>query len=58
MLSEDGQLQSAPWTERYGLRTEPYVIVIDGDGLVRAKFEGAITVDELEDALWEALTPL
>jgi hypothetical protein len=58
LLSEDGQLQSAPWTERYGLRTEPYVIVLDGDGLVRAKFEGAITVDELEDALWEALTPL
>jgi len=58
LLSEDGQLQSAPWTERYGLRTEPYVIVLDGDGLVRAKFEGAITVDELEDALWEALSPL
>jgi hypothetical protein len=57
-LSEEGQLQVAPWTERYGLRTEPFVIVIDGEGLVRAKFEGAITVDELEDALWDALTPL
>ncbi|MGD8487141.1 MAG: hypothetical protein PVH07_10930 [Chloroflexota bacterium] len=56
-LSEQGSLQSAPWTERYGLRTEPYVIVLDAAGLVRAKFEGAITVDELEDALWEALTP-
>jgi hypothetical protein len=58
MLSEEGWLQSAPWTERYGLRTEPYVIVIDAEGLVRAKFEGAITVDELEDALWEATQPL
>ena len=58
MLSDDGALQSAPWTERYGLRTEPYVIVIDADGLVRAKFEGAITVHELEDALWEATQPL
>lgn len=58
MLSEEGWLQSAPWTERYGLRTEPYVIVLDADGLVRAKFEGAITVDELEDALWEATQPL
>ena len=58
MLSEEGWLQSAPWTERYGLRTEPYVIVIDADGLVRAKFEGAITVHELEDALWEATQPL
>ena len=58
LLSEDGQLQSAPWTERYGLRTEPYVIVLDAEGLVRAKFEGAITVQELEDALWKASTPL
>ena len=58
MLSEEGWLQSAPWTERYGLRTEPYVIVIDAEGLVRAKFEGAITVEELEDALWEATSPL
>lgn len=58
MLSDEGRLQAAPWTERFGLRTEPYVIVIDADGLVRAKFEGAITVEELEHALWEALTPL
>ncbi len=58
LLSEEGWLRSAPWTERYGLRTEPYVIVIDAQGLVRAKFEGAITVEELEDALWAALSPL
>jgi hypothetical protein len=58
MLSEEGWLQSAPWTERYGLRTEPYVMVLDAEGLVRAKFEGAITVEELEDALWEATQPL
>jgi hypothetical protein len=58
VLSAEGWLQSAPWTERYGLRTEPYVIVIDAEGLVRAKFEGAITVEELEDALRDALEPL
>ena len=58
LLSEEGWLQSAPWTERWGLRTEPYVVVIDAAGLVRAKFEGAITTEELEDALWDALTPL
>jgi len=58
LLSEEGWLQSAPWTERFGLPTEPYVVVLDGEGLVRAKFEGAITVDELEGALWEALQPL
>jgi hypothetical protein len=58
LLSEEGWLQPAPWTELYGLRTEPFVIVIDAEGLVRAKFEGAITVDELEDALRKASTPL
>jgi len=58
MLSEEGWLQSAPWTERYGLRTEPYVMVLDAEGLVRGKFEGAITVEELEDVLWEATQPL
>ena len=58
LLSEEGWLRSAPWTERFGLRTEPYVIVLDAHGLVRAKFEGAITVDELEDALRTALEPL
>jgi hypothetical protein len=58
LLSEEGWLQSAPWTERWGLPTEPYVVVVDAAGLVRAKFEGAITVEELEDALWQALSPL
>ena len=55
LLSADGQLQVAPWTERYGLRTEPFVIVLGRDGLVRAKFEGVISADELEAALQDAL---
>lgn len=54
LLSEEGWLQAAPWTTAWGLRTEPYLVVIDADGLVRAKFEGAISVEELERAL-EAL---
>jgi hypothetical protein len=51
LLSEEGQLQAAPWTIVYGLRTEPYVVVLDADGIVRAKFEGALTVEEIEAAL-------
>jgi hypothetical protein len=51
LLSEEGWLQPAPWTTAWGLRTEPFVVVLDADGIVRAKFEGAITVKELEDAL-------
>ena len=51
LLSAEGRLQAAPWTTIWGLRTEPFVAVVDGEGLVRAKFEGAITVEELEEAL-------
>jgi hypothetical protein len=50
-LSEDGYLQSAAWTEAWGLRTEPYVVVVAADGTVQAKYEGAISTEELEEAL-------
>lgn len=50
-LSQEGYLQSAAWTEAWGLRTEPYVVIVDADGIVRAKFEGAITVEEIDEAL-------
>lgn len=51
LLSEEGWLQPAPWTEAWGLLTEPFVAVIDSDGLVRAKFEGAVLAEEIEAAL-------
>jgi hypothetical protein len=51
VLSPEGFLQAAPWTEAWGLRTEPFVAVVDAAGNVQAKFEGAITVEELEAAL-------
>jgi hypothetical protein len=50
-LSDEGWLQAAAWTEAWGLRTEPFVAVTDAAGLVQAKFEGALTVEELEEAL-------
>jgi hypothetical protein len=50
-LSEDGYLQSAAWTEAWGLRTEPYVVVVAADGTVQAKYEGAISTEELKEAL-------
>ncbi len=51
LLSEEGFLQPAAWTELWGLRTEPYVVVVAADGTVRAKYEGAISTEELEEAL-------
>ena len=51
VLSAEGTLQAAPWTDAWRLLTEPYVVVVDGGGLVRAKFEGAFAPDELAAAV-------
>jgi hypothetical protein len=40
-----------PATEEWGLLTEPWVFVVDSEGIVAAKFEGVVTVDELRQAL-------
>jgi hypothetical protein len=37
------------------LITEPWIFVVDGQGIVRAKFEGLVTERELEAALQQAL---
>lgn len=50
-LSADNQLQASAWTDAFGLTTEPYTLLIKGDGTVAAKFEGVMGVDELEAAL-------
>lgn len=39
----------------WGLPTEPWTFIVDGEGIVRAKFEGFVTLDELEDALQDVL---
>jgi hypothetical protein len=42
--------------EEWRLDTEPWVFVVDGKGIIRAKFEGLVTVLEIEDALQQILT--
>lgn len=49
-LDASGQLQSAAWTEAFGLNTEPWVFVVGADGTVRAKFEAVVGADELRTA--------
>ena len=39
----------------WGLPTEPWTFIVDRDGLVRAKFEGFVTLEELEEDLEEVL---
>ena len=39
----------------WNLQTEPWIFVVDGRGMIRAKFEGLTTVRELEVALQQVL---
>jgi hypothetical protein len=45
-----------PTVDEWRLDTEPWVFVVDGKGIIRAKFEGLVTVRELESALQQILT--
>ena len=46
-----------PTVEEWRLFTEPWIFVVDGQGLIRAKFEGLVTARELETSLQEVLRP-
>jgi len=41
----------------WGLQTEPWIFVVDGKGIVRAKFDGLTTAREIEIALRQVLAP-
>jgi hypothetical protein len=43
------------WLREWRLPTEPWVFLVDEMGVIRAKFEGAVSVDELERAVWKHL---
>ena len=53
---DGGNLQAAAWTDAWGLRTEPWIFVVDGDGKVTEKFEAAVGAEELRAAL-DAVAP-
>jgi hypothetical protein len=36
---------------QYGFVTEPWLLVIDRDGVIRARYEGPVTAGQIEDAL-------
>lgn len=55
---EAGSLQKFSLTvEEWNLRSEPWIFVVDGAGMVRARFEGLTTRRELEAALKRVLGP-
>ena len=54
----EGDLSKAvisPTAEEWGLPSEPWTFVVDGDGVIRAKFEAFTTRDELEAALQDVV---
>ncbi|HEY6014527.1 MAG TPA: hypothetical protein VIU37_10980 [Candidatus Limnocylindrales bacterium] len=51
VLDANGQLQTVPATDAYGLLSEPYVFVVGGDGIVKASFELIFTPAEIDQAL-------
>ena len=53
VLDANKQLQAAPTTNEWGLLSEPWIFVVDGDGIVRGSFEGVVGETELERALAE-----
>ena len=44
-----------PTMVEWGLQTEPWIFVVDGKGIVRAKFEGLTTAREIEAVLKQVL---
>lgn len=50
----EGDLMNAvisPTVEEWGLPSEPWTFIIDGDGVIHAKFEAFTTREELDEAL-------
>lgn len=53
--ARQGALKLEPVMTEWGLQTEPWVFVLDGEGRVLAKFEGVTSLDEVTSAVDRAL---
>ncbi len=51
----DPEQGTSPWVVDWKLPTEPWIFVVNADGEITAKFEGAVTEQELEQAARAAL---
>jgi hypothetical protein len=56
-LTDLSRARLVPQMAEWGLLTEPYTFVLDGEGRVAAKFEGFVNEDELAEALAAVLGP-
>ena len=39
------------WVDEWKLRSEPFTFVVDKNGIIRSRFEGAFSAAELEQAV-------
>ena len=44
-----------PWLQEWGLRTEPWTFLVDGAGKIVDRYEGVVSVSELEQAVHDKL---
>ncbi len=51
IFDASGHMQPVPAVVTWGLPSEPYTFLVDGDGKVAARFEGAIDPTELREAI-------
>ncbi|MEO8469996.1 MAG: hypothetical protein ABI573_10060 [Chloroflexota bacterium] len=50
VLDANGDLQAVPAVTEWGLLSEPWVFVVNRDGIVTASFEGVVATDEIRAA--------
>lgn len=50
VLDAQGNLQVVPAVNDWGLLSEPWVFVVNRDGIITASFEGVVSVDEIRAA--------
>ena len=50
-LNQQGSLVPVAATVEWGLPSEPWIYVVDGEGIVRGSFEGIVSEEELEAAV-------
>jgi hypothetical protein len=50
-LDDQGQLQTVPAVDAYGIQAEPWIYVVDGEGVVRGSFELIFADQELTRTL-------
>ena len=54
-LDDQSELKTMPWVDEWGLPSEPWVFVVDGEGNVAAKFEVIPGEDELRAEIDEVV---